>query len=450
MTIHDYIFREYDIRGEVERDFPPDVVTLLGKGSGTYFRSRGAQRIALSGDVRKSTPGLKSAFARGLLSTGIDVVDLGTITTPMNYFSLYHLPVDGSVQITGSHNPPAFNGFKLSLKKGEPVYGDAIQSIRRIIKEGTFAEGSGRSETADIYEAYQSMLQSKIKLERPLSVVMDCGNAAGCISAPDAFRRAGLKVKELFCTIDGDFPNHHPDPTVEENLLDVVREMKTGQYDAGFAFDGDADRVGLVDEKGRIVWADIIMALLLPEILTPGERVVFDVKCSQALEETIVALGGRPVMWKTGHSLIKNELRQNGGKIGGELSGHIFLADEFYGFDDAVYVALRIARLLSKSKEPLSALIDRIPAYVSSPEIRFDCADDASKFEIARRSAEYFRSRYPCIEVDGVRIKFPDGWGLVRPSNTQPSITCRYEARTREGMERIEAEIKAGLKASGL
>lgn len=443
------IFREYDIRGVVARDFPSEVVELLGRGYGTYLTKRDAQRIAISGDVRRTTPELVAAFKRGLLAAGIDVLDLGTLTTPASYFSMWHCDVDGAVQVTGSHNPPEFNGFKLSLRR-KPVYGEAIQEIRGYIESGDFATGAGTESSQDIRAAYMDMLEEKIQVNKKLRVVVDCGNAAGCLTAPEALRRQGLEVTELFCDVQPDFPNHHPDPTVEENLKDLVAEMKTGEYDIGLAFDGDADRVGVVDENGAILWADIVMALLVPEVVQPGDEVTFDVKCSQALEEMIVRHGGKPVMWKTGHSLIKQRMIDTGGKLGGELSGHIFLADEFFGFDDAVYVALRICRLLARSGRRLSELRAEIPFFHSSPELRFDCPDDDVKFAVAEKAAAYFRERHPCIEVDGVRVGFEDGWGLVRPSNTQPSITCRYEARTPEGLADIERKIREGLRASGL
>ncbi len=443
------IFREYDIRGVVARDFPADVVELLGRGFGTFLRKRDARRIAISGDVRTTTPELVSAFTQGLLATGIDVVDLGILTTPASYYSMWLLDVDGACQITGSHNPPEFNGFKLSLRR-KPVYGDAIQEIRGLIERGEFERGQGTRSTRDIREEYLSMLSEKISIGKPLRVAIDCGNAAGCLMAPDAYRRAGLVVTELFCDVDPAFPNHHPDPTVEKNLADLVRVMRAGQHDIGLAFDGDADRVGVVDERGEILWADIVMALLIPEIVRPGDEVTFDVKCSQALEETILRHGGKPVMWKTGHSLIKQRMVDTGCRLGGELSGHIFLADEFFGFDDAVYVGLRLCRLLARTGKKLSELRAEIPFYYSSPELRFDCPNDEEKFAVATRAAEYFRARFACIEVDGVRVQFPEGWGLVRPSNTQPSITSRFEARTPEGLKSIEREIRAGLAASGL
>ena len=305
-----YIFREYDIRGVVAEDFPEDVVILLGKAFGTYVREKGGKTLSLSGDVRLSTPTLKKAFAKGLLSTGVDVIDVGIVPTPVNYYSMFTLDVDGAVQITGSHNPSNMNGIKLSYDK-KAVYGKDIQYLKSLIESETFTRGEGHFSEKEILEEYKQMVISKIKLERPVKVVMDCGNATAGLAAPEIFKAIGCEFTELFSDVDGSFPNHHPDPTVEKNLVDMIEEVKKGGYDFGIAFDGDADRVGIVDNKGEIIWADYIIILMLDEIFEkyPRTGVVFDVKCSQALEERIVEKGGRPIMWKTGHSLIKQNIK---------------------------------------------------------------------------------------------------------------------------------------------
>lgn len=445
-----YIFREYDIRGVVAEDFPEDVVILLGKAFGTYVREKGGKKISLSGDVRLSTPTLKKAFAQGALSTGVDVIDVGIVPTPVNYYSMFILDVDGAVQITGSHNPSNMNGFKLSYDK-KAVYGQDIQYLKTMIEAERFATGEGHYTEKEILEQYKQMIISKIKLERPVKVVMDCGNAAAGLAAPEIYKAIGCEVTELYSEIDGSFPNHHPDPTVAKNLADLIAEVKKGGYDFGIGFDGDADRVGIVDDQGEIIWADYLIILLLDEIFEkyPGTGVVFDVKCSQALEERIVEKGGRPIMWKTGHSLIKQKMKDEDLPFSGEMSGHIFFKDDFFGFDDAIYVGARFAQMISHSKETLSERMAKLPKYHSTPEMRLECENDEVKFEIARKAKEYFKAHYECIDVDGVRIKFGDGWGLVRSSNTQPVIVTRFEAKTAARLNEIKDLVLTKLQEFG-
>ena len=434
--INPYIFREYDIRGKVAEDFPEHVVIKLGKAFGTFIKRAGGTEIAVSGDIRLTTPELIIQFKSGVLSTGVDVINLGILPTPVNYYSMFHLGVFGAVQITGSHNPPEFNGFKMSLNK-KPVFGDDIQTLYALINNNDFDEGEGTEARYKILNEYNNMIKEKITIEKPMKVVMDCGNAAAAINAPEVFKSLGIELKELFCEPDGTFPNHHPDPTVEENLKDLINEMRTGEYDVGLAFDGDADRVGVVDEKGEILWADQLMSIFLPEIIENGETILFDVKCSQALEDMINRHNGKPFMWKTGHSLIKQKMVELDCKFGGEMSGHIFFADDYYGYDDALYVAARLVQLLSRTERTLSELKAEIPVYYSTPEMRMEAENDEMKFMISNKAVEYFSQNYDCITVDGVRIKFGDGWGLVRASNTQPVIVCRFEADTPERRDEI-------------
>ena len=434
--INPYIFREYDIRGKVAEDFPEHVVIKLGKAFGTFIKRAGGTEIAVSGDIRLTTPELIIQFKSGVLSTGVDVINLGILPTPVNYYSMFHLGVFGAVQITGSHNPPEFNGFKMSLNK-KPVFGDDIQTLYALINNNDFDEGEGTEARYKILNEYNNMIKDKITIEKPMKVVMDCGNAAAAINAPEVFKSLGIELKELFCEPDGTFPNHHPDPTVEENLKDLINEMRTGEYDVGLAFDGDADRVGVVDEKGEILWADQLMSIFLPEIIENGETILFDVKCSQALEDMINRHNGKPFMWKTGHSLIKQKMVELDCKFGGEMSGHIFFADDYYGYDDALYVAARLVQLLSRTERTLSELKAEIPVYYSTPEMRMEAENDEMKFMISNKAVEYFSQNYDCITVDGVRIKFGDGWGLVRASNTQPVIVCRFEADTPERRDEI-------------
>jgi len=448
MNLNQYIFREYDIRGKVSDDFPPEVVEALGKGFGTYIKRGGGQEIALSGDIRLTTPDLMEQFKTGVLSTGVDVINIGILPTPANYYSMFSLGVAGAVQITGSHNPPEFNGFKLSRDK-KAVFGEAIQEIRVIIEKEDYETGEGSEASYDILTKYKRMIASKIDIKKPMKVVMDCGNAAGAICAPEIFKNLNVDLTELYCDVDGTFPNHHPDPTVKENLVDLIDLVKKGSYDIGLAFDGDADRVGVVDETGDIVWADQLIALFLPEVVEEGDEILYDVKCSQALEEMIVKYGGKPVMWKTGHSLIKQRMSELNCKLGGEMSGHIFFADDYFGYDDAIYVAARIVQTLSRTDQKLSQLKAELPKYYSTPEMRLEAESDEEKFRIAKEAVAYFTENYDCSTVDGVRIKFGDGWGLVRSSNTQPVIVCRFEANTAERMEEIQSIVMNKLQEIG-
>ena len=448
MKINKYIFREYDIRGKVSDDFPPEVVENLGKAFGTFISRSGGQEIALSGDVRLTTPSLIESFKTGVLSTGIDVINIGILPTPANYYSMFKLDVAGAVQITGSHNPPEFNGFKMSRNK-KSVFGDSIQDLRSIIEKEDYEKGEGDEAPYKILNDYRKMIFEKISIERPLRVVMDCGNAAAAICAPDIFKKFDIELTELYCDVDGTFPNHHPDPTVKENLTDLIKLMKTGNYDVGIAFDGDADRLGVVDETGEVIWADQLMALFLPELVNPGDEILYDVKCSKALEEEIIKYQGKPVMWKTGHSLVKQKMVELNCKFGGEMSGHIFFADDYYGYDDAIYVSARLLQTLSRSIKTLSELRSELPKYFSTPEIRLEANSDEEKFMISKKAVDYFTANFDCSTVDGVRINFEDGWGLVRASNTQPVIVCRFEATSEERMQQIKKLITDKLNEMG-
>ena len=348
----------------------------------------------------------------------------------------------------GSHNPPEFNGFKMSRNK-KSVFGESIQNLREVIESEDFEKGEGDEASYNILNDYKKMINSKIKLNRKLNVVLDCGNAAGAVCAPEIFKNLNLELDELYCDVDGTFPNHHPDPTVEENLEDLIQKMKTGKYDVGIAFDGDADRIGVVDEKGGVIWADQLMALFLPEIISPGDEILYDVKCSKSLEEMIVRYGGKPVMWKTGHSLVKQKMFELNCKFGGEMSGHIFFADDYFGFDDGIYVAARLLQTLSRSSKKLSELKDELPRYYSTPEMRLEANSDEDKFKISKIAVEYFTKNYDCSTVDGVRINFDDGWGLVRASNTQPVIVCRFEATSPEKMDEYKNLVISKLNEIG-
>ena len=448
--MNEFIFREYDIRGIVKDDFTDDVVINLGKGFGTWIKRHNAKNLAISGDIRFTTPKLKKLFSKGVLLTGINVVDIGILPTPLNYFSMYKRNVDAAVQITGSHNPPEFNGFKLSYKK-QAFFGSQIQEIKKIILNNDFEKGNGFfSEDDKILSEYSDEIVGKINIKRPLKVVLDSGNACGGLVAPEIFKKIGCEITELFSEVDGNFPNHHPDPTVEKNMRFLIEKMKTGKYDLGIAYDGDADRVGVVDDKGRIIRADQLITIFLPEIIKGNnEPIIFDVKCSQVLENRINELGGKAVMWKTGHSILKQKMRETNSPFGGEMSGHIFFADDYYGYDDAIYVSARLAQMLSKSDKKMSEYLDELPKFYSTPEIRMMAVSDEEKFKIANSAFDYFSKNYNCITIDGVRIKFADGWGLVRASNTQPVIVLRFEANSPEKLEEIKSIVMNKLKEFG-
>lgn len=449
-NLNPFIFRKYDIRGNVAEDFTEDVVINLGKAFGTSVLRNGGKTVAISGDVRITTPDLKNHFSNGLMSTGCDVVDIGIVSTPVNYYASHKLKIDAAVQITGSHNPPEFNGFKLTLKK-KAFYGEQIDTLKDLIEAQNYEIGQGDFSEYDLVPEYKKMLSEKIQFARPLRVVMDCGNAVGGLFFEDVFEQLGCDVTPLFCEVDGTFPNHHPDPTVEKNLKDLIETVQQGDYDLGIAFDGDADRVGVVDENGDIIWADYLMAILSEEILEkyPGASIIFDVKCSKILPDVIRKYGGKPIIWKTGHSLIKDKMRETAAPFAGEMSGHIFYADDFFGFDDALYVALRLMRMLSQTDRRLSEIASEFPKFHSTPEIRLECPTDAEKFEITQSCIEYFTENYPCSTVDGVRIDFPEGWGLIRASNTQPVIVCRFEANSENALSEIKKTVLEKISSFG-
>ena len=446
-----HVFREYDIRGVVENDFHQDFVEKLGKSFGTFLKSNNQNKVSVSGDVRESTILLKKYFIDGILSCGLDVYDLGILPTPVNYFSLFNTDIVNSVQITGSHNPPEFNGFKLSFNK-KPFFGKSILKLQDIINNDLFSSSlvKGKLFKLDILEDYIKFIKSNIKIENDIKSIIDCGNATAGIVAPLLFDELNLKVKKLYCDIDSNFPNHHPDPTEDKNLEDVVSILEnSNDYDVGFGFDGDADRVVAVDENGSIVRSDILMAVFIKDIMNSNDSIIYDVKCSRALEYMIKKYNGNPIMWKTGHSLIKNKMIETSSRFGGEMSGHLFFADKFFGFDDGIYASLRLIELLSKSKESLSEMVDEIPKYFSTPEIRIDCENDFQKFEITKKATSFFINNYNCNTIDGVRIEFDYGWGLIRSSNTQPVIVCRFEAQTKEKLDFIKNLVFSKIKEFG-
>lgn len=447
--INPQIFREYDIRGIVDRDLTPDVVRTLGQSLGTHLGGARGARIALSRDNRHSSPAYYDAMREGLTSAGCQVAGIGMGPTPALSFAIHHLGTDGGIQITGSHNPPEFNGFKIS-RGTEAIHGDEIQEIRRLIEDDRLhrADPPGGFEEFDVHPAYIDRLAEGRALARPIKVVLDAGNGVGGLIAPEAFRRIGAEVVELYCAPDADYPHHHPDPTIPENLKDLIATVQESGAGLGVAFDGDADRIGAVDTTGRIVWGDELMLLFAGPILArrPGEAIVFDVKCSSRLQEGIARMGGRPVMSATGHSRIRERLVQEKAPLAGELSGHIFFKDDYYGFDDGIYAAVRLLHLLAESGKTLAELMAALPPAIATPEIRIEC-DEAEKFEIVDSLAAYFRSRYETVEIDGVRVTFPKGWGLVRASNTQPALTLRFEAEDAQSLDEYKEIFFAQLRA---
>ena len=449
MNLNQSMFREYDIRGVVELDFPNDVVENLGKAFGTYISRQKGNVISVSGDIRETSPILKTNFINGILSTGVNVIDTGMLPTPVNYYSMYHLNTDAAVQITGSHNPNEFNGFKFSCMK-ESFYGEKIQLLKNMILNKDFITGNGTLKKQDIINDYIEMLCSKITIKKKLKVIIDSGNACACITVPQTLKKLGVEVEELYCNVDSSFPNHHPDPTVDSNLKDIISIIKEKDFDLGMAFDGDADRIVVIDENGEIIRSDNLLCLFLPEVVTStNKKIIFDVKCSEALERMIVKNGGEPLMWKTGHSLIKDKMKTENAKFAGEMSGHIFFADDYYGYDDALYVGLRLLQILSNTNNTLSQLTSEIPKYYSTPEMRIDCKNDDEKFNITKKAVQYFTENYDCITIDGVRIKFKNGWGLVRSSNTQPVIVCRFEATSQSELAQMKDLVLTKLSEFG-
>jgi phosphomannomutase / phosphoglucomutase len=441
------IFREYDIRGVVGPDLDAEGAEAIGLAFGTYLAGRGGRRAAIGHDNRASSRALYDAAVRGLAGTGCDVVKIGLVVTPMLYFALHHLGVEGGVMVTASHNPPEFNGFKLSHGPGT-LYGPQIQEVRQIAEAGAFRRGAGMVEEREIMPAYAEMLRDRIRLgPHRLRVVADCGNGTAGAFVPELLRAWEVEVIPLYCDLDPTFPHHHPDPVDPRNLGDLIRTTGEARADVGLGFDGDGDRLGVVDDAGGILWGDLLMALFWREILPahPGAVALVEVKCSQALIDEIRRLGGRPQFTQTGHSLIKARMRELGAVFAGEMSGHMFFADEYYGYDDAIYAAGRLLRILSRTDRPLSALASELPRYEATPEIRVACPDDR-KHQVVAALVREFRERFEVIDVDGVRIVFPDGWGLVRASNTQPVLVVRAEGTNARALDRIKTILEDALR----
>ncbi len=455
MNVDPVIFRQYDIRGTVDVDLTPDVARLVGRAVAAEATQRlgRAPTMAVGRDNRPSGERLDAALIEGLTGGGATVVTVGLVPTPALYFAIHHLAADGGVQVTGSHNPPEFNGFKMVLS-GLPLAGDDIQGLRARIAADRLPTGRGAVRDATMLDAYRAEIVRRIgPLPRPIRVVLDCGNGVPSVVAPQLLRDLGADVVELFCESDGTFPNHHPDPTVPENLEDLRRTVRSSGAALGIALDGDGDRIGAVDEHAEILFGDQLLVLYGRDLvarLGKGKDVIFDVKCSDTLPQALERAGAKPVMWMTGHSHIKKKMKESGASLGGEMSGHMFFGPpDYLGFDDALYASCRLLRIVADSGKPLSAHFADVPKLVATPEIRVDCPEDR-KAAVVETAARHFAARYPTVTIDGVRWRAADGWGLIRASNTQPILVLRFEATTHEALGRIRAEALEVLAAQGV
>jgi len=440
------MFREYDIRGIVGKDMDENDAVLIGKGIGTYLKQNGKTDLTVGRDCRASSDLYSDKLIEGLLSTGCNIINVGTCSTPLLYFSIRHLGKDGGIMVTASHNPPEYNGFKI-CSGYDTIHGKEIQKILRIIKDRTFLQGNGKAEPYDIVTPYRKFVRENVTISRPLRVGVDAGNGTGGAIAVPLLKSLGCEVFDIYCDMDGTFPNHEPDPTVLENMKDLISLVKSEKLDVGIGFDGDGDRIGVIDENGDIVFGDQLMIIFSREILSrkPGAKFISEVKCSKTMYDDIEMHGGIPIMWKTGHSLIKDKMKQEKATLAGEMSGHIFFADRYFGYDDAIYASLRLLEIIKKAGEPYStkALLKDAPEMTSTPEIRFDCPDEV-KFPIVEKAKDAFR-KYPAVTIDGIRIKFDDGWALIRASNTQPALVLRFEAKDENKLAEIRSFVEAGL-----
>jgi len=441
------VFREYDIRGVVDVDIDNEDVIRLGKAFGTYMALQGKRLVAVARDCRLSSGLYRDLLVEGLTASGMDVTDFGMCPTPLLYFGLRHLDREGGVMITASHNPPEYNGFKV-CNGYDTISGEEIQKLRSILESGVFTEGRGTVSEVDIVKPYQDFVIENIRIERRLRVGLDAGNATGGPVALPILERLGCEVFPLFCDPDGTFPNHEPDPTVLHNLRDLIDLVKRERLDVGVAYDGDCDRLGVVDHRGEVVYGDKLMIVFAREILSrrPGTVFLSEVKCSKTLYDDIEKRGGRAIMGRTGHSLMKARMKEVDAVLAGEMSGHMFFKDRFFGFDDGIYASCRLLEILSRTRKPIPELLEGVPETFTTPEIRVECPDEI-KFDVVERARRHFvDAGYRVIDVDGVRIVFDDGWGLVRASNTQPVLVLRYEADTPERLEEIRELIESSVE----
>lgn len=439
------VFREYDIRGIVDKDLTQDIVYQLGRAIGTCSIRNGVRTMVLGRDCRLSSERYQDAIGDGIRSSGVDVIEIGLCATPMLYFAIRHLQTDGGVMVTGSHNPPDFNGFKVCIGP-DTIYGSRIQDLRRIVESKDFINGKGKSSLVDITGFYEDYLFSHVNVSSGLRIALDGGNGVGGFFALPLLKRLGCIVHDIHCDPDGRFPNHFPDPTITENLRELIHLVLRKNADAGIAYDGDGDRIGVITDRGEILWGDELLLLFARSILIqkPGAAIIGEVKCSQKLFDDIARHGGRPIMWKAGHSLIKGKMKEENALLAGEMSGHIFFADRYFGFDDALYASVRLLEILSETGQSLSALLSDVPKTYATPEIRIECPDRV-KFQVVESFRIRYQETHQMITIDGLRILFPDGWALIRSSNTQPVIVMRFEASSQEALSFIRDEVESML-----
>jgi len=439
------IFREYDIRGIAGEDITEKEVFSLGRGIGTYLLGRGRRSLTVGRDCRLTSEAYAQQLIAGLCAAGCNVADIGLCPTPVGYFSIRHLQSGGNVMVTASHNPKEYNGFKICCG-ADSVYGEQIQQIRRIVEQGRFQCGEGAVAQLEVLPHYLQYVLDNVALAAPMRIAVDAGNGTAGLTALPILRGLGCEVHDLYCDPDGTFPNHEADPTVKENLAELIALVAEERLDLGIGFDGDGDRIGVVDDTGEIIYGDRLMIIFAREILSrkPGAAFVSEVKCSKAMYDDIESRGGRAVMWKTGHSLIKQKMKEVKAELAGEMSGHMFFADRYFGYDDAVYAACRLLEILSSTGKRISDLLADVPATFSTPEIRVACPDDV-KFDVVAEATERFRRRYPVIDIDGARVVFEDGWGLVRASNTQPALVLRFEALSEARLDEIRRLVESTL-----
>ncbi|MGW8182873.1 MAG: phosphomannomutase/phosphoglucomutase [Burkholderiales bacterium] len=449
MQVPAEIFKAYDVRGIVGRTLTADIVAAIGQAVGSEAIARGRNTVAIGRDGRHSGPELAAALARGLQASGVDVIDIGQATTPTLYFAAHHFDTLSGVAVTGSHNPPEYNGLKIMVA-GETLSGEAIQALRQRIEKNDLERGSGGYRHQDVREAYLKRITGDVKLARPMRLIVDCGNGVAGGTAPELYRRLGCELTELFCEVDGSFPNHHPDPSQPKNLADVQKALAAGQGELGFAFDGDGDRLGVVTRSGRIIYPDRQLMLFAADVLErhPGAQIIFDVKSTRHLFSWIRAHGGEPVLWKTGHSLIKQKLKETGALLAGEMSGHTFFKERWYGFDDALYAGARLLEILSREADP-SAVLEALPDAVSTPELHVKLAEgeNYALIEKLQKTARFANAR-EVIKIDGLRVEYDDGFGLARASNTTPVVVLRFEADNEAAMKRIQEDFRRAILAA--
>ncbi|MFH2059350.1 MAG: phosphomannomutase/phosphoglucomutase [Pseudomonadota bacterium] len=441
------IFREYDIRGVVGADIIEADVVDIGKAYGSLLNQQNKKMVSVGRDCRRTSEKFSQLFIEGLISTGCDVIDIGTCPTPVLYFSIQHLNLEGGAMITASHNPPEYNGFKL-MSGLDSIHGQGLQEIRKIIEENIFVQGKGSVSKKDAITPYMEYIVDNIDIKKPIKVGIDAGNGTGGMTALPVLKRLGCEIHDIYCDLDGNFPNHEADPTQKKNLLDLIKLVKEKNLDLGVGYDGDADRIGVVDKNGEVIYGDQLMVIYSREILErdPGATFISEVKCSMVMYDDIRKHGGNAIMWRTGHSLIKQKMKEEDAALAGEMSGHMFFKDRYLGFDDALYATCRLLEIMASTGKGVDELIADLPKTYTTPEIRVDCPDDI-KFGVVEKIVAYFRARQEVIDIDGLRAVYDDGWGLVRASNTQPALVLRFEALTEPRLLEIRNEIESVLKS---